>query len=95
MTRAVQVVALLLACVCMYGVGAQAAGAAVPDDSWTYPCGGASNLDYATCERLNYVAQAERDSANSLHEDVWVLIGVIATSTLLPMFLRIILGGKE
>jgi hypothetical protein len=92
MNRTIQLIAILAACAIMYATGASAAGAAIPDDSWTYPCGGTNNTDFATCERLNYVAQAQRDTADNLHSDLWVMIGVLVAGFTVPPLFRVMFG---
>jgi hypothetical protein len=60
--------------------------------TWSNDCDVA--LDSASCERLTYIANRlddpspTVDAADSLHGDVWVLIGAVLGGAFVPMLLR-------
>jgi hypothetical protein len=83
---------LLVVCALMFAVGARAASAAVVvPPAFADACGGSNNLDYATCERLDYIVQENLDSESVLHGDLWVIVGAIAAGAIGSSFLHAVL----
>lgn len=63
------------------------ASAAVP--AFPDACGGVNNFDYATCERLDFIAQTQdsiSQSATLLWYGVWTLAGLLIVLLITPMF---------
>jgi len=63
------------------------ASAAVP--AFPDACGSANNLDYATCERLDFIAIREDDTAQNttlIWWGVWTLCGLVIVLLIAPIF---------
>lgn len=63
------------------------ASAAVP--AFPDACGGVNNFDYATCERLDFIAQQQDSIAQSstlVWYGVWTVCGLLIVLMIAPMF---------
>lgn len=66
------------------------AAATFPD-----PCSG--DVDVATCERVDYIAQhvdLTNDGLNNLHDDVFVIVGAVLGASLVGPVLTVLSGRK-
>jgi len=84
---------LALWAVTFIAVGTARAGS---PGAWDNACTG--DLDVATCERVQYVAENMLDSTtaidahNSLHDDAWMVAGVVAGTGIGVMVIRGLFG---